>query len=285
MSAQVFGSFMVWSCHLLASAREQGWGDHNGPDWDREDALNFLRHKRGMEGRVLIRPRGDLYLHHSRTPGKARFIARMRPVAVAMSKAVYDVTYDNLPVNERENHLLASTVARKRGGKQQMVPVREAYPYLIVRCEPWDADENMREMLRGIHATLGKHGAAGTAFHVYVDTFDQQDDSTYFICARSDCARFSQSQQMVSDSFLNHNTNARGVPAATSSSIPHSLAPRRMRNRPLSPQCLPQLLTTIQNGTPPSDPHPMIWSGEEIVSQHHHHGYVKAQPPPTATVS
>ena len=67
---------------------------------------------------------------------------------------------------------------------------------------------------------------------------------------------------------LHHTT--RGVPAATSSSIPHSLAPRRMRNRPLSPQCLPQLLTTIQNGTPPSDPHPMIWSGEEMVSQHHH---------------
>ena len=35
------------------------------------------------------------------------------------------------------------------------------YPYLIVGCEPWDADENMREKLRGMHATHGKDGAAG----------------------------------------------------------------------------------------------------------------------------
>jgi hypothetical protein len=116
---------------------------------------------------VLIRPRGHLHLHRSRTPGQARFIACMRPVAVVMSKTVYD----NLPADERESHWLASKVARKRRGKEQMVPVWEVYPYLIVGCEPWDADEFMREKLRGIHATHGKHGAAGTVFHVYVDTF------------------------------------------------------------------------------------------------------------------
>ena len=54
-----------------------------------------------------------------------------------------------------------------------MVPVWEGYPYLIVGCEPWDADEFMRDKLRGIHATHGKHGATGTVFHVYVDTFDE----------------------------------------------------------------------------------------------------------------
>ena len=119
------------------------------------------------EGWVLIRPRGDLYLHRSRTPGQARFIACMRPVAVVMSKTVYD----NLPADERESHWLASKVARKRRGREQMVPVWEVYPYLIVGCEPWDVDEFMREKLRGIHATHGKHGAAGTVFHIYVDTF------------------------------------------------------------------------------------------------------------------
>ena len=92
----------------------------------------------------------------------------MRPVAVVMSKDAYD----SLPAHERENHGLASKVARKRRGKEQMVPVWEVYPYLIVGCEPWDADEFMREKLRGIHATHGKHGAAGTVFHIYVDTFD-----------------------------------------------------------------------------------------------------------------
>ena len=45
VSAQAFGSFMMSSCHLLASALAQGWGDHNGPDWDRDDALNFLKLK------------------------------------------------------------------------------------------------------------------------------------------------------------------------------------------------------------------------------------------------
>ena len=60
---------------------------------------------------MLIRPRGNLYLHRSRTPGQARFIACMRPVAVVvMSKTVYD----NLPADERESHWLASKVARKR---------------------------------------------------------------------------------------------------------------------------------------------------------------------------
>ena len=114
VSAQVLGSFLVASCHLIASAREQGWGDHNGPDWDRDDALSFLKRKLKTEGRVLIRPRGDLYLHRSRTPGQARFMARMRPVAVVMSKDAYD----SLPAHERENHwpprLLGSVVGRNR---------------------------------------------------------------------------------------------------------------------------------------------------------------------------
>jgi hypothetical protein len=168
VSAQVFGSYLVNACHLIVSAREQGWGDHNGPDWDRDDALNFLKLKLQTERRVLIRPRGDLYLHRSRTPGQAQFIARMRPVAVVLSKTVYE----NLPADERESHWLATKVARKRAGKQQMVPVWEVYPYLIVGCGPWDADVFVREKLRGIHATHGKHGAAGTVFHIYVDTFD-----------------------------------------------------------------------------------------------------------------
>ena len=59
-------------------------------------------------------------------------MARMRPVAVVMSKDVYD----SLPADERENHWLASKVARKRGRKEQMVLVWEVYPYLIVGCEP-----------------------------------------------------------------------------------------------------------------------------------------------------
>jgi hypothetical protein len=62
----------------------------------------------------------------------------MRPVAVVMSKDVYN----SLPAGERENHWLASKVARKRselpsGEKQQMIPVREAHPYLIVAASLW----------------------------------------------------------------------------------------------------------------------------------------------------
>ena len=40
----------------------------------------------------------------------------------------------------------------------------------------WGADENMRVHVRGIHAKHAKHakhGAAGTVFHISVDTFDQ----------------------------------------------------------------------------------------------------------------
>ena len=61
-----------------------------------------------------------------------------------------------------------ATKAPAAAPKREILPVWEVYPYLIVGCEPWDADENIREMLRGIHATHGKHGAAGTVFHIYV---------------------------------------------------------------------------------------------------------------------
>ena len=69
--------------------------------------------------------------------------------------------------HERENHWLASKVARQRGEKKQMVPVWEAFSYLIVGCERWNADENFRAQVRGIHAKYG------TVFHIFVDTFDQ----------------------------------------------------------------------------------------------------------------
>jgi hypothetical protein len=76
---------------------------------------------------------GHLYLHRSRTLGQARFI----PMAVVMSKDIYN----SLPADERANtgsplRLLGS------GGMKQMVPVWEAFSYLIVGCEPWDVDEN-----------------------------------------------------------------------------------------------------------------------------------------------
>ena len=34
----------------------------------------------------------------------------------------------------------------------------------------WDADEDFRAQVRGIHTKHGKHGATGTAFHIFVDT-------------------------------------------------------------------------------------------------------------------
>ena len=55
----------------------------------------------------------------------------------------------------------------------KMIRVWEAYPHHIVGCEPWDADENMRAQVRGIHAKHSKHGAADTVFHIFLDTFVQ----------------------------------------------------------------------------------------------------------------
>ena len=76
--------------------------------------------------------------------------------------------YSSMPADERENRWLASKVALQRGGKRQMIPVWAAFPYLIVGFERWDVDENLRAQMRGIHIKYGKHGAAGTVFHMYV---------------------------------------------------------------------------------------------------------------------
>ena len=120
---------MVSSCHLIAAARKEGWGEHHGPDRDGGDALGFPMHTLKMEGRVLTHSRGHLCLHRSRTPGQGRFSAHMRPAAVVMSKDVYNGlpvmskdVYNSLPAAERDNHWLASEVARQRGGKKQMIP-------------------------------------------------------------------------------------------------------------------------------------------------------------------
>ena len=73
-----------------------------------------------------------------------------------------------------ENHGLASKVARQRGGKKQMmVQVWEAVPNLVVGCERCVADENLRAQVRATHTKYGKHGAAGTVFHIFVDTLDE----------------------------------------------------------------------------------------------------------------
>ena len=102
-----------------------------------------------------------MYLHKSRTPGPAQFIARMRPVAVVRSQDVFD----KLPDDERESNWLASTVSRRRGRKRRKIPVWRAFPYLIVGSGAWDVDV---EGIRGLRAKYGKLGAAGMVFHVLV---------------------------------------------------------------------------------------------------------------------
>ena len=59
---------------------------------------------------------------------------RMRHVAVALSKGVYD----KLPEDERENYKLASKVSRRRGRKRRRIPVSQAFPDLIVGSGLWD---------------------------------------------------------------------------------------------------------------------------------------------------
>ena len=75
------------------------------------------------------------------------------------------------PVSKAHSEKLAQ-IQTGVSNTQFLIPGTTLYPYLIAGCEPWDADEFVREKLRGIHATHGKHGAAGTVFHIYVDTFD-----------------------------------------------------------------------------------------------------------------
>ena len=61
------------------------------------------------EGRSSVCTTDSLRLHHSGKPGKADFIAKMRPVAVIRSEDAFNA----LHMGEQKSHWLASLIVRK----------------------------------------------------------------------------------------------------------------------------------------------------------------------------
>jgi hypothetical protein len=82
--------------------------------------------------------------------------------------------YDQLAESQSETHWLASLVTRRWGRKSRMIPVWQAFPYLLFGAGCWDLDMTG---YGGVHERHGKIGAPGTVFR-NITWREEQDGST-----------------------------------------------------------------------------------------------------------
>ena len=151
-------TIIAWGCDVVQTARNLGCESN-----DFSACLRFIVEHLKRFGSVKLLRANFCYLHHSKTPGKAQFFARMRPAWVVCAKKLLR----DMHATTRKVHWLGGKISR-----QDPRPVYSIHKYVLLGKSVWDVatDKFPKPMMD----TYGKVGASGSVWWVAVEDNDKQ---------------------------------------------------------------------------------------------------------------
>jgi hypothetical protein len=154
--------YLAWAADTVKMARKLGFHEKD-PYWALLHVLDEVREGKTVE----VFDAEWCYVHRAGAPGKAEFLARMRPMFIVRSwEALQQVEVD-----DRASHWL-NTVVDGPGGSSR--PLWKASPYLLVGDAAWDTDT--ADFPEPSMTRYGRVGAPGSPWWIAVHGHEAQDD-------------------------------------------------------------------------------------------------------------